>query len=92
MTVNDKLIVEMTAESSEWPEPIKEAFFRLCLAATEYDFNVLAIVGLDMKAARAGEVRVSSILSPRASTNPHRGELCEDISRLFHMMAGRSKQ
>ena len=90
--MSDKLIVEKTAESSEWPQPIKDAFVRLCLVATELDFNVLSIVGLDMKAARAGEVRVSAILSPRASTNPHRAELCEDISRLFHAKAERSKQ
>jgi hypothetical protein len=90
--VSDKLIVEKTAESSEWPKPLKDRFFRLCLLANELDFNVLGIVGLDMKAARAGEVRVSAIMSPRASTNPHRAELCEDIARLFQAMAERSKQ
>jgi hypothetical protein len=84
--------IENAADTPEWPDPVKVAFLRLVEAAVASDFNVIAAVGLNMKAARAGEVRLSAMFSPNASSNPHRVELCQDIVSLFQGMADRSKQ
>lgn len=88
----DGFRVENSAESSEWPIPVKKALLALVATAVENDFSILAAVGLNMKAARDGQMILSAMMSPNASSNPHRGELCDDVAKMFQRMAERSKQ
>lgn len=88
----NQLVVQKTSESAEWPEDVKRAFLRLVAVADSCEFSIICAVGFSRARAKEGENHLSTQLSPRASTNPHRAELCADIAELFAMIAERSKQ
>jgi len=90
--MSEKLIVQTGDEATEWPEPVRRAFVEMCLIADAHHFDVICAVGFDFKSAKGGDVRMGAFFSPRASSNPHRAEMCDDIRRLFEKIVERSTQ
>jgi hypothetical protein len=84
--------VENGAENTEWPEPVKRAFLALCLIADEHDFSILCAIGFNRPLSRGGEHHLGAFFSPRASTNPHRREMCQDMAELFRKAVERETQ
>jgi hypothetical protein len=88
----EKLIVQTGDQESDWPEPVRRAFIHLCLLADEHGFDMICGIGFDLEKAKRGSVHLSAFFSPRASTNPHRTEMCEDIRHLFEQIVKRGTQ
>ena len=88
----NKLVIENMAESDEWPMEVKRAFLEFALLADRHGFNVMCAVGMNMRLQSKAQYRLSCSFSPRASSNPHRVEMCADIAEMFHKMSERSKQ
>lgn len=87
-----KLVVQTGLDNSEWPDPVKRAFIKLCLIADEHHFDIMCAVGFNIERAKAGDFHLGAFFSPRASGNLHRAELATDIAELFQKIAERSKQ
>jgi hypothetical protein len=91
--VSPKLIVQRGHQNTEWPKEVGEAFIRFCLFANEHGFDVICAVGFNFEhVGGAGDVPLSTMLSPRASRNPHQAEMLGDIAELFKASSERSKQ
>jgi len=88
----NQLIITNMAESEEWPTEVKKAFLAFALFADQHGFNVMCAVGMNMRLQSKAQYRLSCSFSPRASSNPHRVEMCADIAEMFHKMSERSKQ
>lgn len=91
-TSDRKLFMHKADQDRDWPEPVKRAFIEFCQLADQHEFNVLCAVGFPMKDARAGQLRLNSFFSPRASGNPDLSGMCDDIAELFEKMSLRLKQ
>jgi hypothetical protein len=88
----NRLVVTNGAESDEWPLAVKRAFMEFELLADRHGFHVMCAVGMNMAHQSAQNWRLSCFFSPRASSNPHRAEMCADIAEMFQKMSERSKQ
>jgi hypothetical protein len=92
-----RLVQTNGMDDEEIPMPVKRAFLEFCACADQYDFEVLLIVGFNIANARAARASKSafalaSMMSPRASSNPDRAEIFEDVAELFRKAAERSRQ
>jgi hypothetical protein len=88
-----KLLVQRGDQNTEWPKEVAEAFIRFCLFANEHGFDVICAVGFNFEhVATGGAVPLSTMLSPRASKNPHQAEMLGDVAELFKASFERVRQ
>jgi predicted metal-dependent phosphotriesterase family hydrolase len=87
-----KLLVQRGDENTEWPREVGEAFLRFHRVADAHGFNVICAVGFNFEHSENGQAALSTILSPRASRNPHLGEMLKDIAELFEASCKRQQQ
>jgi hypothetical protein len=90
--MSSKLLVQRGDENTEWPRDVGEAFLRFHRLAEAYGFNVICAVGFNFKTSKDGTAALSTILSPRASHNPHLAEMLKDIAELFEASFKRESQ
>lgn len=85
---NDNYNVSLTTgDAADWPDPVKQGFAYLVMKADDCGFSIMGTIALNR------ETRTISVMfSPRASSNPHLYEMCEDLSEMFEKMAKRLKQ
>ena len=87
-----KLLVQSGDENTEWPKAVGAAFVQFCRFADAHGFDVICAVGFNFKHATNPQVALSTILSPRASHNPHQAEMLKDIAELFEASFKRRQQ
>jgi len=87
-----KLLVQRGDENTEWPKEVGNAFLQFCRLADAHGFDVICAVGFNFERATNDQAALSTMLSPRASRNPHRVEMLKDIAELFAAAVKRQQQ
>lgn len=90
--MSGKILVQRGDENTEWPKDVGEAFLRFCAFADQRGFNVICAVGFNLRTSTNDQAALSTILSPRASRNPHQAEMLGDIAELFKASFERVRQ
>lgn len=83
----DRLVLMHGDETDEWPDEVKQGFHYLMMKAEDSSLAMIGAIACNK------ETRVISVMfTPRASSNPHLYQMCEDLRDMFAKMAKRLKQ
>jgi len=87
-----KLLVQRGDDNTEWPKEVGVAFVQFCRPADAHGFDVICAVGFNFAHATNGQAALTTMLSPRASRNPHQAAMLKDIVELFEAAVKRQQQ
>ena len=87
---------KLARSKADWPIVVEQAFHAFDKVCAQHNISLLAIATMTYfgpgPPQEGEEAKIEVMMSPHSSQNSHVDEMCDDIAKIFKLMAKRMRQ